>query len=112
MGDTGSQGLGGVLAMMVVCCKQEFLLLLIGFVFFIEGWQCLFSGGIVRLRGGKRIFLCAPLHHHYQYKNMPETKIVQRFWIVAALMALLALFVVEAALVVPHDRSASQQNKR
>ena len=65
--------------MMVVCCKQEFLLLLIGFAFFIEGGSVFLQVASYRCVAVNEFFLCAPLHHHYQYKNMPETKIVQRF---------------------------------
>jgi len=91
MGDTGSQALGGALAMVAVCSKQEFLLLLVGFVFFVEAASVLLQVGSYRLRGGKRIFLCAPIHHHFQYRGWPESKIVNRFWLVAALCALVAL---------------------
>ncbi|MFW5858875.1 MAG: phospho-N-acetylmuramoyl-pentapeptide-transferase [Planctomycetota bacterium] len=91
MGDTGSQSLGGVLAVVAMCCKQEVLILLVGFIFFLEGFSVLLQVAVFRATGGKRLFLCAPLHHHFQYKGWPETKIVQRFWIVAAVTALLAL---------------------
>ncbi len=91
MGDTGSQALGGVLAMIAMCCKQEFLLLLVGSVFFIEGASVFLQVVYFRSTGGKRLFLCAPIHHHFQYKGWDESKIVIRFWIVAAVTALLAL---------------------
>ncbi len=91
MGDTGSQALGGALAVIATCVKQEFLLFLVGSVFFLEGLSVALQVASYRLRGGKRIFLCAPLHHHFQYKGWPETRIVVRFWIIAALTALLAL---------------------
>ncbi|MBA3686513.1 MAG: phospho-N-acetylmuramoyl-pentapeptide-transferase [Planctomycetes bacterium] len=91
MGDTGSQALGGFLALAALNTRQEFLVLLVGFVFFIEALSVLLQVASYRLRNKKRIFLCAPLHHHFQYKGWPESKIVLRFWIVAALAALLAL---------------------
>ncbi len=91
MGDTGSQALGGALGLMALCTKQEFLILLVGFVFVVEASSVALQIASYRLRGGKRIFLCAPIHHHFQYKGWPESKIVMRFWIVAALMALVAL---------------------
>ena len=91
MGDTGSQALGGSLAVIATSVKQEFLLPVVGFVFFIEGGSVLLQVASYRLRGGKRIFLCAPLHHHFQYKGWPETKIVLRFWVVAALTAIVAI---------------------
>jgi phospho-N-acetylmuramoyl-pentapeptide-transferase len=91
MGDTGSQALGGALGLMALCTKQEFLILLVGFVFVVEALSVALQIASYRLRGGKRIFLCAPIHHHFQYQGWPESKIVLRFWIVAALMALVAL---------------------
>jgi phospho-N-acetylmuramoyl-pentapeptide-transferase len=91
MGDTGSQALGGFLGLAALNTKQEFLVLLVGFVFFIEAASVLLQVASYRFRNKKRIFLCAPLHHHFQYKGWPESKIVLRFWIVAALAALLAL---------------------
>ncbi|MBA3710226.1 MAG: phospho-N-acetylmuramoyl-pentapeptide-transferase [Planctomycetes bacterium] len=91
MGDTGSQALGGVLGLIALNTQQEFLLVLVGFIFVIEAGSVALQVASYRLRGGKRIFLCAPLHHHFQYKGWPESKIVMRFWIIAALAALLAL---------------------
>ncbi|MFW5844809.1 MAG: phospho-N-acetylmuramoyl-pentapeptide-transferase [Planctomycetota bacterium] len=91
MGDTGSQALGGALAVIATCVKQEFLLLLVGFVFFLEGASVAIQVASYRLRGGKRVFLCAPIHHHFQYLGWPETRIVTRFWIMAALATLVAL---------------------
>ncbi len=91
MGDTGSQALGGSLGLVALTTKQEFLLVLVGFIFVIEAGSVALQIASYRLRGGKRIFLCAPIHHHFQYKGWPESKIVMRFWIIAALAALLAL---------------------
>lgn len=91
MGDTGSQGLGGALALVALTTKQEFLILIVGFVFFAEALSVLLQVVSYRLRGGKRIFLCAPIHHHFQYLGWAESKIVLRFWLIAGLAALLAL---------------------
>ena len=91
MGDTGSQALGGALGLMALNTMQEFLLVLVGFIFVVEAGSVALQIASYRLRGGKRIFLCAPLHHHFQYLGWPESKIVLRFWIVAALAALIAL---------------------
>lgn len=91
MGDTGSQALGGALGLIALSTKQEFLILLVGFIFVIEAASVAIQIASYRLRGGKRVFLCAPIHHHFQYKGWPESKIVMRFWIVAALFALVAL---------------------
>jgi phospho-N-acetylmuramoyl-pentapeptide-transferase len=91
MGDTGSQALGGALGLAALNTKQEFLVLLVGFVFVMEAGSVALQIASYRLRAGKRIFLCAPIHHHFQYKGWPESKIVLRFWIIAALAALVAL---------------------
>jgi phospho-N-acetylmuramoyl-pentapeptide-transferase len=91
MGDTGSQALGGALGLVALNTKQEFLVLLVGFVFVMEAASVAIQVASFRLRGGKRVFLCAPIHHHFQYKGWPESKIVLRFWIIAALAALVAL---------------------
>ncbi len=91
MGDTGSQALGGTLGLVALNTKQEFLILLVGFVFVIEAASVAIQIISFRCFGGRRVFLCAPLHHHFQYQKVPESKIVLRFWIVAALAALLAL---------------------
>ena len=96
MGDTGSLGLGGALAIIAFLIHQPFLLVIGGGMFFIELGSSLLQTGYykyTRWRTGvpKRIFRCAPLHHHYQKNNIPDTKIVARFCIVGALFALLAL---------------------
>lgn len=91
MGDTGSQALGGSLGLIALSTKQEFLILLVGFIFVVEAASVAIQVASYRLRGGKRVFLCAPIHHHFQYKGWPESKIVMRFWIVAGLFAMVAL---------------------
>ncbi|MFM2090369.1 MAG: hypothetical protein RLZZ127_858 [Planctomycetota bacterium] len=96
MGDTGSQALGGALGLAALAVKQEFMLLLVGAVFVAEAASVLvqryvFKATKHRPAGGFRVFRCAPLHHHYQMGGMPETRIVIRFWIIAALGALLAI---------------------
>ena len=99
MGDTGSQALGGALGLVALNTKQEFLVLLVGAVFVMEALSVALQIASFRLRGGKRVFLCAPIHHHYQYKGWPESKIVLRFWIVAALFALIALATLKARVL-------------
>ena len=91
MGDTGSQALGGALGLIALNSKQEFLILLVGVIFVIEALSVALQIASFRLRGGKRIFLCAPIHHHFQMLGWSETKIVIRFWIIAACCALLAV---------------------
>ncbi len=88
MGDTGSLPLGGLLGFMAVVARQEFLLVLVGGVFVAEALSVILQIGWYKWRK-RRIFLCAPLHHHFQFRGWPENKIVVRFWIAAALCALL-----------------------
>lgn len=91
MGDTGSLGLGGVMGVCAVLLKRELLLGIIGGVFVIETLSVILQVSSYKLRAGKRVFLCAPLHHHFEYKGWPETKVVVRFWILGLLLTLLAL---------------------
>ncbi|MGA2258155.1 MAG: phospho-N-acetylmuramoyl-pentapeptide-transferase [Thermoguttaceae bacterium] len=88
MGDTGSLPLGGLLGFMAVVSRQELLLVLVGGVFVAEAISVILQVGCYKWRK-QRIFLCAPLHHHFQFRGWPEDKIVVRFWIAAALCALL-----------------------
>ncbi|MCC7085548.1 MAG: phospho-N-acetylmuramoyl-pentapeptide-transferase [Pirellulales bacterium] len=90
MGDTGSLSLGGTLGLLAVIARQEILLLVIGAVFVAEAISVILQVGSFRLTG-KRIFRCAPLHHHFQLLGWPESKIVTRFWIVSALCAMIGL---------------------
>ena len=83
MGDTGSLGLGGAIAGLAVMTKTEVLLILLGGIFVIEALSVLiqvFSFQMFR----KRVFLMAPIHHHFELQAWSETKIILRFWIVAA----------------------------
>ncbi|MEH6694039.1 MAG: phospho-N-acetylmuramoyl-pentapeptide-transferase [Hyphomonas sp.] len=96
MGDTGSLGLGGMLGVVAVATKHEFALVVIGGLFVMEAMSVMMQVGwfkiTKRLTGtGKRIFLMAPLHHHFQKKNWPETRVVARFWILSVLFALAGL---------------------
>ncbi len=90
MGDSGSLPLGASLAMVALVTKQEFLLLLVGGVFVLEVLSDVLQIASFKLTG-KRIFRIAPLHHHFQFLGVPETKIVVRFWIVAAVLAVVGL---------------------
>jgi len=90
MGDTGSQPLGGLLAMMALCTRHELLLLVVGGVFVVEAGSVMLQVGSFRLRN-RRILRCAPLHHHFQFGGWSETQIVVRFWIAAAIFASLGL---------------------
>jgi phospho-N-acetylmuramoyl-pentapeptide-transferase len=91
MGDVGSLGLGGALAVVAVLIKQEVLLLFIGGVFILEALSVILQVGSYKLRGGKRIFLMAPLHHHFEQMGWQESKIIARFWIAGLVLALFAL---------------------
>ncbi len=91
MGDVGSLSLGASLGAVAVISKQELLLALAGGVFVAEALSVMLQVAYFRLTGGKRIFLMAPLHHHFEKKGWPEPKIIVRFWIIAAFFGLLAI---------------------
>ena len=91
MGDVGSLSLGGTLGFMAVLCKQELLLVIIGGLFVVETLSVVLQVGYFRFTKGKRILRMAPLHHHFELKGIPESKIIIRFWIVSALLGMLAL---------------------
>ncbi|SYX09326.1 Phospho-N-acetylmuramoyl-pentapeptide-transferase,phospho-N-acetylmuramoyl-pentapeptide-transferase,phospho-N-acetylmuramoyl-pentapeptide-transferase,Glycosyl transferase family 4 [Chlamydia poikilotherma] len=80
MGDTGSLLIGGILGSCAVMLRAELLLILLGGVFVAEAGSVILQVSSYRLRR-KRIFLCSPLHHHYEYKGIPETKVVLRFYV-------------------------------
>lgn len=90
MGDTGSLALGGAIGTVAVLIKKELLLALVGGIFVLEAFSVILQVASFRLTG-RRIFLMAPLHHHFQLKGWPESKITIRFWIVGAVLALLSL---------------------
>jgi len=90
MGDTGALMLGGLLGLNAVLIKQEILLILVGGVFVVEALSVILQVSVFKI-SGKRIFLIAPIHHHFQKKGWPETKVVVRFWIIEILFVLLAL---------------------
>jgi phospho-N-acetylmuramoyl-pentapeptide-transferase len=90
MGDVGSLPLGAALGMVAIVSKQELLLVIVGGVFVVEALSVVAQVASYRSRG-KRIFLMSPLHHHFELKGWPETKVVARFWIVSVVLALLSL---------------------
>jgi phospho-N-acetylmuramoyl-pentapeptide-transferase len=90
MGDVGSLPLGGALATVAVISKHELLLLLVGGLFVIEALSVIFQVASYKSRG-KRVFLMAPIHHHFELKGWEEPKVVIRFWIIAIILALLSL---------------------
>jgi phospho-N-acetylmuramoyl-pentapeptide-transferase len=91
MGDVGSLGLGGAMAVVAVMIKQEVLLLFIGGIFIMEAVSVILQVASFKLRGGKRIFKMAPLHHHFEALGWAESKIIARFWIAGLVLALFAL---------------------
>ena len=96
MGDTGSLPLGGTIALVAIFLKQELLLVIAGGMFVLETVSVFLQRSYFKFTKhtsgtGKRIFLMAPIHHHFEKKGWRETQVVIRFWILAALCALLAL---------------------
>jgi phospho-N-acetylmuramoyl-pentapeptide-transferase len=90
MGDVGSLALGGGLGMMAVLTKTELLSMVIGGVFFVETVSVIIQVAWFKTFG-RRIFLMAPIHHHFEKKGWPEPKIIVRFWIISVLLALISL---------------------
>lgn len=86
MGDTGSLAIGGMLGTSAVLLRREWLLALVGAIFVVETLSVMIQ--VVSFqRWGKRVFLCTPLHHHFEYAGLHEAKVVMRFWIVGLLLA-------------------------
>jgi phospho-N-acetylmuramoyl-pentapeptide-transferase len=96
MGDTGSLALGGIIAVFAISIRKELLIPVLCGIFLIENLSVMLQVGYFKLTKkrfgeGRRIFLMAPLHHHYQKKGIHEAKIVSRFWIVAILLAVVTI---------------------
>ncbi len=91
MGDTGSLALGGLIAAAAMVLKQELLLIVIGFVFVAEVLSVIIQVTHFK-RTKKRIFLMAPLHHHFEKSGWDENKVVRNFWTAGILCALLGLW--------------------
>jgi phospho-N-acetylmuramoyl-pentapeptide-transferase len=96
MGDTGSLTIGGVIAVLAIAVRKELLIPLLCGVFLVENFSVVlqvtyFKYTKKRFGEGRRVFLMAPLHHHYQKKGYHESKIVTRFWIVAIMLAILSI---------------------
>lgn len=90
MGDTGSLAVGGALGCVGVITKHEFVLAIVGGLFVFEAVSVILQVGYFKMTR-KRIFLMAPIHHHFEKKGWPEPTIVIRFWIIAAILALIGL---------------------
>ena len=91
MGDTGSLALGGMIGYIAIVIRQEVLLLLIGGVFVIETASVILQVGYFKATGGRRVFKCAPIHHHFHQCGWTEQQVVIRFWLLSILFAALAL---------------------
>lgn len=91
MGDVGSLATGGILGVSAVLLRKEVLFALIGGIFVAEALSVILQVASYKLRNKKRIFLCSPLHHHFEYKGWPETKVVMRFWIIGFILAMIGL---------------------
>ncbi len=91
MGDTGSLALGAFLGLVAVMLKQEILLAIAGGVFVMESVSVMIQVGWFKISGGKRFFKMAPIHHHFEQLGWAETKVVFRFWLIAIILAVVAL---------------------
>jgi phospho-N-acetylmuramoyl-pentapeptide-transferase len=96
MGDTGSLSLGGIIAVVALAVRKELMIPLLCGILLVENLSVIMQVSYFKYTKkkygeGRRIFLMSPLHHHYQKKNIPEAKIVTRFWIVGILLAILTL---------------------
>lgn len=91
MGDTGSLALGGALGTLAMITKHEIVLAIAGGVFVMEAVSVMLQVGYFKMTKGKRIFLMAPIHHHFEKKGWKESTIVIRFWIISFILCLIAL---------------------
>lgn len=91
MGDVGSLALGGALGGVAIIIKQEILLAIVGGIFVMEVISVILQVGYFKMSHGKRIFLMAPFHHHFEKKGWHEPKVVVRFWIVSIVLGLIAV---------------------
>lgn len=91
MGDVGALALGGCLGTMAVITRQELMLAVMGGIFVVETLSVMIQTVYFRLSHGKRIFLMAPVHHHFELKGWKETQVVTRFWIITMILVLIGL---------------------
>lgn len=91
MGDVGALGLGASLGIVAVILRQELLLFIMGGIFVAETVSVILQVGYFKLSGGRRIFRMAPLHHHFELKGWPESKVIVRFWIITVVLVLFGL---------------------
>lgn len=93
MGDTGAMALGMTLGILAFLTDTVLILPIIALMLYVEGLSAVVQIASKKLRNGKKIFLSAPIHHHYQAIGWPEPKITMRFWVISAVAAMLGLFV-------------------
>ncbi|MBM4113873.1 MAG: phospho-N-acetylmuramoyl-pentapeptide-transferase [Phycisphaerae bacterium] len=96
MGDTGSLAMGGLLAFIAVAIRQEILLLMVAGLCYLEAVSVMFQVGWFKITKratgqGRRLFRCAPIHHHFQLGGWTETQVVTRFWLISVMLAIMAL---------------------
>ena len=91
MGDTGSLALGGALGVVAVAVKHEIVLAIVGGLFVLEACSVMIQIAYFKLTGGKRIFLMAPIHHHFEKLGWKESTVVIRFWIISIVLAIVGL---------------------
>ena len=91
MGDVGALSLGGTLGFLALLCKQELIMVVVGGIFVAETLSVILQVSYFKWTHGKRIFRMAPLHHHFELKGIPESKIIIRFWITSIILGLVAL---------------------
>ena len=101
MGDTGSMSLGVTLGVVALLTNTVWVLPIIGFILVIESASVLLQLASKKLRHGKKIFISTPIHHHFEAIGWTEPKIVMRFWIISAVMAVMGfvLFLIDRALL-------------
>ena len=90
MGDTGSLALGGLIGTIAVATKHEIVLAIVGGLFVMEALSVIIQVGFFKMTG-KRVFLMAPIHHHFEKLGWTESQVVIRFWIIAVILALIGL---------------------
>ncbi|GAB4223353.1 MAG: phospho-N-acetylmuramoyl-pentapeptide-transferase [Francisella sp.] len=95
MGDVGSLTLGAVLGVIAVMIHKELIFFIMGLLFVVEALSVILQVGSYKLRNGKRIFRMAPIHHHFELKGWPETKVVVRFWIISLILFLIGLIAIK-----------------
>ena len=110
MGDTGSLALGGALGAVAVATKHEIVLLIVGGLFVVETVSVIIQVFWFK-RTGRRVFLMAPLHHHFEKKGWSEPTIVIRFWIISMILALVGPGDVEDPMIVPLSLRAKRSNR-